>query len=61
MRDLYKSIDYIQRGMLRGLDRKPAPALPKGMVAPRPAIRAWRAPVTASEPKPVSFRAGRTS
>jgi hypothetical protein len=49
MRDLYKSIDYIERGMLRGLDRsKPAPsALPKGMV-PKPQIRAWRAPVTAT-------------
>jgi hypothetical protein len=55
MRDLYKSIDYIERGMLRGLDRKPASSLPKGMVAPKPAIRAWRAPVTASEPKPVCF------
>ena len=54
MRDLYKSIDCIERGMLRGLDRK-ATSLPKGMVAPRPAIRAWRAPVTASEPKPVCF------
>jgi hypothetical protein len=59
MRDLYKSIDYIQRGVLRGLDRKPASSLPKGMlpkgiapkgiapkgVAPKPSIRAWRAPI----------------
>jgi hypothetical protein len=48
MRDLHKTIDYIERGMLRGLDRKPASALPKGMVSPKPQIRAWRAPVTAS-------------
>ena len=57
MRDLYKSIDYIERGMLRGLDRKSASPLllkrPKGMAAPKPAIRAWRAPVIASEPEPV--------
>jgi hypothetical protein len=57
MRDLYKSIDYIERGVLRGLDRsKPASsALPKGMVSPKPQIRAWRAPVTAAsdDPKPV--------
>ena len=52
MRDLYKSIDYIERGMFRGLDRKPASSLPKGMV-PKPSIRAWRAPVIASEPEPV--------
>jgi hypothetical protein len=51
MRDLYKSIDYIERGMLRGLDRKPA-SPPKGMVS-RPSIRAWRAPVTASSAKVV--------
>jgi hypothetical protein len=51
MRDLYKSIDYIERGMLRRLDRKPAP-LSKGMVS-KPQIRAWRAPVIASEIKPV--------
>ena len=54
MRDRGKTLDYIERGMLRGLDRK-ATSLPKGMVAPRPAIRAWRAPVTASDPKPVYF------
>jgi hypothetical protein len=54
MRDLYKSIDYIERGMLRGLERRPASsALPKGMVAPKPSIRAWRAPVTASNAKVV--------
>jgi hypothetical protein len=52
MRDLGKTIDYIERGLLRGLDRKPASALPKGMV-PKSSIRAWRAPVSASEPKPV--------
>jgi hypothetical protein len=44
MRDVGKTIDYIERGMLRGLDRKPASSLPKEMV-PRPSIRAWRAPV----------------
>jgi hypothetical protein len=44
MRDLTKTIDYIERGMLRGLDRKPAP-LSKGMM-PKPSIRAWRAPIT---------------
>ena len=55
MRDLYKSIDYIERGMLRGLDRKPASSLPKGMVAPKPSIRAWHAPVTASDTRPVRF------
>jgi len=45
MRDLYKSIDYIERGLLRGLDRK-VTSLPKGMV-PKSSVRAWRAPVTA--------------
>jgi hypothetical protein len=54
MRDLGKTIDYIERGMLRGLDRKPASALPKGMVS-KPQIRAWRAPVTASDTRPVRF------
>jgi hypothetical protein len=49
MRDLGKTIDYIERGMLRGLDRK-ATSLPKGML-PKSSIRAWRAPT--SEPKPV--------
>jgi hypothetical protein len=29
MRDLTKTLDYIERGMLRGLDRKPA-SLPRG-------------------------------
>ena len=43
MRDLYKSIDYIERGLLRGLDRK-VTSLPKGMV-PKSSVRAWRAPV----------------
>ena len=51
MRDLYKTLDHIERGMLRGLERKSA--LPKGMVSPRPSIRAWRAPVTASEARVV--------
>jgi hypothetical protein len=51
MRDPYKSIDYIERGLLRGLDRK-VTSLPKGMV-PKSSIRAWRAPVTAGEPVPV--------
>ena len=55
MRDLTKTIDYIERGMLRGLDRKPASSLPKGMVAPKPSIRAWHAPVTASDTRPVRF------
>jgi hypothetical protein len=46
MRDLNKAIDYIERGMLRGLDRKAAPSLL--LKRPKPPIRAWRAPVTAS-------------
>jgi hypothetical protein len=52
MRDLYKSIDYIERGMLRGLDRKPASSALL-LKRPKPSIRAWRAPVTASNAKVV--------
>ena len=51
MRDLGKTLDYIERGMLRGLDRKPASALL--LKRPKPQIRAWRAPVTASNAKVV--------
>jgi hypothetical protein len=51
MRDLNKTIDYIERGMLQGLDRKPTP-LPRGMV-PKPLIRAWRAPVASDAVYPV--------
>ena len=54
MRDLGKTLDYIQRGMLRGLDRKPVSALPKGM-APKPSIRAWRAPVTTASSAKVVY------
>ena len=50
MRDLNKTIDYIERGLLSGLER--TATLPKGMVS-KPQIRAWRAPVIASEIKPV--------
>jgi hypothetical protein len=54
MRDLQKTIDYVERGMLRGLERPlpaqgtvppPAPKLPS---RPKPSIRAWHAPVTAT-------------
>jgi hypothetical protein len=49
MGDLQKTIDYVERGMLRGLDRR-ASTLPKGMVAPpRPTIRGWRAPVSVND------------
>jgi hypothetical protein len=47
MRDLNKSIAYVERGLLRGLDRKVA-SLPKGMVS-KPPIRAWRAPASAAD------------
>jgi hypothetical protein len=53
MRDLYKSVDHIQRGVLRGLERleRKATSLPKEMLATRPksSIRGWRAPVSASD------------
>ena len=48
MRDLQKTIDYVERGMLRGLER-PLPA--RGTVpppAPKSSIRAWHAPVSAA-------------
>ena len=45
MHDLNKSIAYVERGLFRGLERRVT--LPKGM--PKPSIRAWRAPVTASD------------
>jgi hypothetical protein len=51
MRDLGKTIDYIERGMLRGLDRRkpaPSPSPPRGMV-PKPSIRAWHAPVSVAD------------
>ena len=54
MRNLTKTIACIGHAMTRGLNRKSAlSSLPKGM-APKPSIRAWRAPVTASND--VSFR-----
>jgi hypothetical protein len=46
MRDLGKTIDYIERGLLLGLERK---AVPPPKEKPRPSIRAWRAPATAAE------------
>jgi hypothetical protein len=46
MRDLNKTIAYIERGLLYGLDRKAAPSL-RGR-PPKPSIRGWRAPVVAS-------------
>jgi hypothetical protein len=49
MRDLYKSIDYIERGMLRDLDRKAAPPSNVSPKQGKSLIRAWRAPVTASD------------
>jgi len=61
MRDLYKSIDYIKRGMLRGLDRidrkiPPAPSSnypgsPRQQREERskPSIRAWHAPVSEAD------------
>jgi hypothetical protein len=51
MRDLNKTIAYIERGLLSGLERKAAPP-PKGKV-PRPSIRAWRAPITSDAVYPV--------
>jgi hypothetical protein len=49
MRDLYKSIDYIERGLLRrGLDRKATPPPPTSLEKPsKLSIRGWRAPVSA--------------
>jgi hypothetical protein len=46
MRDLHKSIDYIERGLLRGLERTSTPSPPKER--PKLSIRAWRAPVTSN-------------
>jgi hypothetical protein len=43
MRDLNKSIAYVEHALIRGLDRKAAP--PKGKM-PKPLVRAWRAPIT---------------
>jgi hypothetical protein len=45
MRDLYKSIDYIERGLLSGLER--TATLPKERT-PKPSIRAWRAPAVSN-------------
>jgi hypothetical protein len=42
MRDLGKTLDYIEHTLLRGLDRKATPSPNRN--APRPSIRAWRAP-----------------
>ena len=50
MRDLQKTIDYVERGMLRGLER-PLPArrtVPPPAPAPKSSIRAWHAPVSAA-------------
>jgi hypothetical protein len=46
MRDLYKSIEYVERTMARGHERKTAP-LKKKL---KPSY-AWRAPVTATDPQ----------
>jgi hypothetical protein len=57
MRDLQKTIDYVERGMLRGLEhQRPSPAA-RGMMSASPtvsapkssSIRAWHAPVSATE------------
>jgi hypothetical protein len=56
MRDLGKTLDYIERGMLRGLDRSNSNSKPTSSLLlkrPKPQIRAWRAPVTASSAKVV--------
>jgi hypothetical protein len=45
MRDLQKTIDYVERGMLLGLERKIIPPKEKAL---RPSIRAWHAPVSAT-------------
>jgi hypothetical protein len=48
VRDLYKTIDHIERGMLRGLERKAAPLTGKAL-RPSPSVRAWRAPASGSD------------
>ena len=51
MRDLQKTIDSVERGLLRGLER-PLPARGAALPPappPKSSIRAWRAPVTATE------------
>ena len=49
MRNLYKSIDYIERGLFRGLERKAAPPPPSLERTPKLSIRAWRAPVSKAD------------
>ena len=51
MRDLQKTIDSVERGLLRGLER-PLPArgaVPPPAPPPKSSIRAWHAPVSATE------------
>jgi hypothetical protein len=64
MRDLQKTIDYVERGMLRGLERPlpargttmPPPSAPSASVpsskSPKSSIRAWHAPVSAATETP---------
>jgi hypothetical protein len=54
MRDLYKSVAHIERGMLRGALERKAATLPKEMVVPKreppkSSIRGWHAPVSATD------------
>jgi hypothetical protein len=45
MRDLTKTIDYIERGLFRGLEREAALSKER---RPKPSVRAWRAPATST-------------
>jgi hypothetical protein len=45
MRDLYRTINYIEHTLTRGLDRKAAPPMKKR----KPASYIWRAPVTSND------------
>jgi hypothetical protein len=45
MRDIYKSIAYVEHAVTRGLDRKAAPPRKKW----KPSSYVWRAPTTASD------------
>jgi hypothetical protein len=46
MRNLFKSIEYVEHAMSRGLDNK---AAPREASKPRLSIRAWRAPAPATD------------
>jgi hypothetical protein len=55
MRDVYKSVDFIERTLARGLDRKAASSMEKREKLKSSAfgnsIRAWRAPMPATDTK----------